>query len=99
MPPLPCNSTFQQNFLPAVIIGIVFIIIVIGICIKCICSRRQKWSLGSSASYDDKWKRIEYLSKQDDTRPLAIIHATGLLEYALDTKGYLGAGISEKLAS
>jgi len=95
-----CNITFEQYLLPAAAgIGLSVIIFLILACVKGICCRAQKWSQGSLGTYDRKWKRIEYLSMKEDTRPLAIIYATSLLGHALQTKGYIGETLGEKLGS
>jgi hypothetical protein len=66
--------TFQQYFLPAVVIGVGSIIIVlIIVCVKCFCCRGQKWSKGSLTSYDEKWKGIEYFSTKEDMRRVLTI--------------------------
>lgn len=86
--------------LPAVVIGIIcLVIILIIICIKRICNRGQKWPQGSPASYGEKWKRIEYLLKKEDTRPLAIINACSLLDQALKTQGYSGVTLGDRLSA
>jgi hypothetical protein len=96
-----CNITYQQYLLPAAAFGIGFSVIVFLIitCVKGIYCRAQKWSQGSLGSYDRKWKRIEYLSTKEDTRALAIIYATSLLGHALNTKGYAGETLGERLSS
>jgi len=91
-----CNTSFQQYILPAAVFIIILFIIA---CVKCICSRRQKWSNDCLRSYEEKWKRIEYLSTKEDTRPLAIIYACSLLDYALKKQGYLGDTLNERLNS
>ena len=94
------NITFQQYWIPAVVFGCAFSIIILLIieCIKCICCRRKKWSQGGLTTYEEKWKKIEYLSKKVDTRPLSIINACSLLDHALKTKGYQCETIGERLA-
>jgi hypothetical protein len=93
-----CNIKWQPYILPAVVISIGFIVfLLIIVCIKRVCSKRQKWLDGNLASYGEKWKRIEYLSKKEDTRPLAIINACSLLDHALKIQGYQGENLSERL--
>jgi hypothetical protein len=92
-----CNTSFQQYILLAAVF--IIIILVIITCVACICSRGQKWSKDYLRSYEEKWKRIEYLSTKEDTRPLAIIYACSLLDYALKTRGYLGDTLNERLNS
>jgi hypothetical protein len=93
-----CNTKWQRYILPAAVVSIVFIIFVlIIIYIKRVCCKRQKWSDGNLASYGEKWKKIEYLSNKEDTRPLAIIYACNLLDQTLKTQGYSGETLSERL--
>jgi hypothetical protein len=93
-----CNIQWQPYILPAVVVIIGFIIFVlIIIYIKRVCCKRQKWSDVNLASYGEKWKRIEYLSKKEDTRPLAIIYACNLLDQTLKTRGYSGGTLGERL--
>ncbi len=98
MPSLQC-ITIQQYILPATVIGIAFAIIILLViaCMKRLCCREKKCSQDNLASYGEKWKRIEYLSKKEDTRPLAIINACSLLDHALKIQGYQGENLSERL--
>ena len=96
-----CGVIFQQYLLSIVVIGIVLavIILLLIVCINFICCREKKWPEGNLASYKEKWKRIEYLSKKEDTRPLAIINACSLLDQALTTRGFAGEKLDDRLAS
>ena len=96
-----CIPTFKAYLLPATAIGVVLCIAILFIinCIKRTCRRTGKWPEGHSPSIDEKWKRIEELSKKEDTRPLSIIYACSLLDHILKSKGYVGERLSERLDS
>jgi hypothetical protein len=95
-----CDIKWQTYILYAAVFSIGFIaFLLIIVFIKRVCSKRQKWSDGNLASYGEKWKRIEYLSNKEDTRPLAIIYACSLLDQVLMTNGYLGETFHDRLAS
>jgi hypothetical protein len=96
-----CAVTFQQYVFIAVVIGIAFLVVILLLiaCKKCIRSRGHKWSQDNLAVYSEKWKRIEYLSTNEGTRPLAVIYACSLLDDTLKTKGYPGESLFDRLNS